>query len=214
MTRATTLPTPGEAGGTPKGAASWSTSRPTSSTCSAGSWATSLEVSGTWANLNHPEVEVDDTAVATIRFRNGGLGSIVTSLSQKPGLFTKVHVHGTNGASVGVETDRGATFVAGVSTIAEPPLNDLWTIPGEEHLLAGFEAEDRARFASIDATTHYHALQIGDFLRAILEGRPPLVTGHDGREVVALFTAIYRSHREGRPIRFPLRAEDGDGRQG
>jgi UDP-N-acetyl-2-amino-2-deoxyglucuronate dehydrogenase len=170
------------------------------------------EVSGSWANLNHPEVEVDDTAVATLRFKNGGLGSIITSLSQKPGLFTKVHVHGSNGASVGVETDRGATFIAGVSAIAEPPLNDLWTIPGEEALLPSFQAEDGDHFASIDASTHYHAIQIRDFLQACLEGRPPLVTGEDGREVVALFTAIYRSHREGRPIRFPVKAEDGDGR--
>jgi len=172
------------------------------------------EVSGTWANLNHPEVEVDDTAVATLRFVSGGLGSIVTSLSQKPGLFTKVHVHGSNGASVGVETDRGATFIAGVSGIAEPPLNDLWTIPSEEDLLTRFQDEDRARFASIDATYHYHALQIQDFLRACRDDRPPLVTGQDGREVVALFTAIYRSHQEGRPIKFPVRAEDGDGRPG
>ncbi len=94
------------------------------------------EVSGYWANLNHPEIEVEDTAVATLRFRSGGLGSIVTSLSQKPGFYTKVHIHGSNGASVGVETDRGATFVAGMSEIAEPPLNDLWTIPGEEHKLS------------------------------------------------------------------------------
>ncbi len=170
------------------------------------------EVSGAWANLNHPEVEVDDTAVATLRFKNGGLGSIITSLSQKPGLYTKVHVHGSNGASVGVETDRGATFIAGVSSIAEPPLNDLWTIPGEEDQLAEFQAEDRARFTTIDPANHYHALQIQEFLRACLEGRPPLVTGEDGREVVALFTAIYRSRREARPIRFPLKAEDGDGR--
>src|SRR5205085_731390 len=48
------------------------------------------EVSGTWANLNHPTVEVDDTAVAAIRFRNGGLGSVVTSVSQKPGVYPKV----------------------------------------------------------------------------------------------------------------------------
>ncbi len=65
--------------------------------------------------------------MAILRFRNGGLGSIVASLSQKPGIYTKVHIHGSNGASVGVETDRGATFIAGVSTISEPPLNDLWT---------------------------------------------------------------------------------------
>ncbi len=33
-----------------------------------------VEVSGYWANLNHPTVEVEDTAVATIRFKSGGLG--------------------------------------------------------------------------------------------------------------------------------------------
>jgi predicted dehydrogenase len=165
------------------------------------------EISGYWANLNHPEIEVEDTAVANVRFRGGRLGSIVTSVSQRPGLFSKIHVHGSNGASVGVETDRGATFIAGVSAIAEPPLNDVWTIPGEEHRLAEFEAEDRARFARVDATLHYHALQIQDFLRSILEGRPPLVSGDEGRKVVAMFTAIYRSQRERRPIAFPLAGE-------
>jgi predicted dehydrogenase len=162
------------------------------------------EVFGEYANLNHPGVEVEDTAVATLRFTSGALGSIITSVSQCPGLYTKVHVHGTNGASVGVETDRGATFIAGVSGIAEPPLNDVWTIPGEEDLLAGFQAEDRARFAAVDAATHYHALQIRDFLAAVIEGRPPEVTGEDGRAVVAMFAAIYRSARERRPAAFPL----------
>jgi UDP-N-acetyl-2-amino-2-deoxyglucuronate dehydrogenase len=165
------------------------------------------EITGCWANLNHPYIEVEDTALAMVRFKNGGLGSIVTSLSQKPGIYSKIHVHGFSGASVGVETDRGATFIAGMSEIAEPPLNDVWTIPGEEGLLAGFQAEDRARFAQVNATTHYHALQIQDFLQAVRDDRPPLVTGEEGRTVVAMFTAIYRSNRERRPIKFPLDAE-------
>jgi len=163
------------------------------------------EISGRWANLNHPYIEVDDTAVAILKFRNGGLGSIVTSLSQKPGLFTKVHVHGSNGASIGVETDRGATFIAGVSKIAEPPLNDLWTIPGEEHLLAEFQATDRARFQAIDPIAHYHALQIQDFLQAIRVGRPPLVTGEAGRAVVEIFSAIYESNKNRSAVFLPLR---------
>jgi UDP-N-acetyl-2-amino-2-deoxyglucuronate dehydrogenase len=158
------------------------------------------EVSGYWANVNHPNVDVDDTAVAVLRFRNGGLGAIVTSVAQNPGIYTKVHVHGANGASIGVETDRGATFIAGMTAIAEPPVNDVWTIPGEEHLLPTFQAEDRTRFIQLDATTHYHRLQIQDFLGAVRAGRPPLVTGEDGRAVVELFTAIYRSNREGRPV--------------
>ncbi len=158
------------------------------------------EISGQWANLNHPYTEVDDTAVATLRFRNGGLGAIVTSLSQKPGLFTKVHIHGSTGASVGVETDRGATFIAGVSKIVEPPLNDLWTIPGEENRLEEFQVLDRRQFQSIDPVSFYHAMQIQDFLRAIQTGRPPLVTGEDGRAVVEIFESIYRSNHDKRVV--------------
>lgn len=158
------------------------------------------EVQGCWANINHPSVEVDDTAVATLRFQSGGLGAIITSVAQKPGIYTKVQIHGSNGASIGVQTDTGATFVAGISGIAEPPFNDVWTIPGEEQQLPSFQAEDREAFRRIDGTSHYHALQIQDFLQAILEKRPPLVTGEEGRAVVAMFSAIYQSQREHRPI--------------
>ncbi len=91
-----------------------------------------------------------------------------------------------------------------MSGIAEPPVTDLWTVPGEEHRLPEFQAADRAAFAGVDGTTHYHALQIRDFVTAVREGRPPLVTGADGRAVVELFTAIYQSNRDRRAIRLPL----------
>jgi len=162
------------------------------------------EISGAWSNINHPTVEVEDTAVAIVRFKSGALGSIVASLGQKPGLFTHVHVHGSNGASVGVETDRGASFIAGVSSIAEPPLNDLWNVPGEEDRLSTFRDVDRNRFSRIDATSHYHVLQIEEFLHAIILRHAPAVSGEDGRTVVAMFTAIYRSQRDGMPVKFPV----------
>ena len=72
------------------------------------------ELFGYWANLNHPYIEVEDTAIAVVRFRSGALGTVELSNSQKPGLYGKVHVHGENGASVGVQTDRGSSFVSGV----------------------------------------------------------------------------------------------------
>ena len=137
------------------------------------------QITGACANLNHPYIEVEDTALAIVRFRNGGLGSILTSLSQRPGIYTKLHVHGSNGASVGVETDTGATFVAGMTGVVDPPLNDLWTIPGEEPLLSGFQADDRSRFGAVDPTFHYHALADSG-LSARHPGRPG-AAGDGGR---------------------------------
>ncbi|UFH56665.1 Gfo/Idh/MocA family protein [Spirosoma sp. KNUC1025] len=159
------------------------------------------EVYGVWRNLNHPYIEVDDTALAIIKFKNGGLGNVIVSNSQKPGIFGKVHVHGENGASVGVQTDGGALFIAGMSTITDPPVNDLWTVPGEESLLADFVEEDTEFFKTIDATVYYFGLQIAEFRDAIRENRPPMVTGEDGRKVVALFQAIYESTRTGMPVK-------------
>jgi predicted dehydrogenase len=108
-----------------------------------------------------------------------------------------------------VQTDGGAMFIAGMTPVQEPPINDLWTVPGEEHLLAEWQAEDRATFEQVDPARHYHLLQDRDFLRAILEDRAPLVSGEEGRKTVELFTALYRSQRDGRPVSFPLAAEEG-----
>jgi predicted dehydrogenase len=175
------------------------------------------ELYGAWANLNHPTIEVEDTSLAILRFRGGALGNIVLSNSQNPGLFGKVWVHGSNGATVGVKTDGGSMFISGMTTALEPPVNDVWTVPGEEERLARWQEEDEAFFAGIDATKHYHRLQIQEFLQAILAGRPPMVTGEDGRKTVEIFTAVYRSQRDGRPVRFPLVPETGrddfDGRR-
>jgi UDP-N-acetyl-2-amino-2-deoxyglucuronate dehydrogenase len=175
------------------------------------------EVYGAWANLNHPFIEVEDTSTAVIRFKGGALGNILVSNSQNPALFGKVWVHGSNGATVGVQTDGGAMFIAGMSMITEPPINDIWRVPGEEEMLARWQKEDSDFFLGIDATKHYHALQIQDFLQAILEDRPVMVPGEEGRKTVEIFTAIYRSQRDGRPVKLPLQAEtdrdDHDGRK-
>ena len=174
------------------------------------------ELFGAWENLNHPYIEVEDTALAIIRFKNGALGNIIVSNSEKPGIYGKVHVHGKNGASVGVQTDGGAMFVAGMSNILEPPVNDLWTVPGEEEMLNKWVKEDSEFFDKIDPTVYYMERQIEDFLNAIAANRDPLVTGYDGRRTVELFTAIYRSQRDNQVIKFPLQPEydrtDYDGR--
>ncbi|MDR1121853.1 MAG: hypothetical protein LBM08_13165, partial [Dysgonamonadaceae bacterium] len=119
-------------------------------------------------------------------------------------IFGKVQIHGSNGASVGVQTDGGAMFVAGMSLILEPPVNDLWTVPGEEHLLDQWKKEDSKLFQCIDPAVYYMEQQIGNFLHALDQKEELLVTGETGRKTVELFTAIYRSTRENMPVKFPL----------
>ncbi len=162
------------------------------------------ELFGYWGNLNHPYIEVEDTAIAVLRFKNGALGNIVVSNSQNPALYGKVYVHGSNGASVGVQTDGGAMFIAGMSSITEPPVNDLWTVRGEEDRLKSWQKEDAEFFQSTNAVEYYHQLQIADFLKAIIDSSEPLITGEEGRKTVEIFTALYRSQTERRPIKFPL----------
>jgi UDP-N-acetyl-2-amino-2-deoxyglucuronate dehydrogenase len=174
------------------------------------------ECYGVWSNLNHPYIEVEDTANAILKFRSGAVANIIVSNSQKPGIFCKVHVHGENGASVGVQTDGGAMFVAGMSTILEPPVIDLWTVPGEQGMFPEWVKEESDFFNGLpNQMEYYHERNIEDFLRAVLEGREPLITGEEGRVTVEIFTAIYRSNRDGRPVKWPLKPEhscDYDGR--
>ncbi len=167
------------------------------------------EVYGVQRNLNHPYIEVEDTALAIVKFKSGSIGNIIVSNSQKPGIYGKVQVHGENGASVGVQTDGGAMFIAGMSSVLEPPVNDLWSVPGEEKLLDKWIEEDSSLFNEIDATVYYMERQIEDYINAMNEDRDPLVTGEEGRKTVELFTAIYRSSRDNMPIKFPLKPEHG-----
>jgi UDP-N-acetyl-2-amino-2-deoxyglucuronate dehydrogenase len=171
------------------------------------------ELFGIWKNFNHPYIEVDDTAVALVKFKSGAIGNILVSNSQKPGIYGKVHIHGENGASVGVQTDGGAMFIAGMTGVAEPPVNDIWTVPGEEKMLKNWIKEDTEIFNRYDPTVHYMQCQIMDFLNAIRNDSAPLVSGEAGRRTVELFTAVYRSSRDNIPVKFPLKHEPGfDGR--
>ena len=162
------------------------------------------ELFGVYKNINHPYIEVEDTAVAILKFRRGGIANLVVSNSQKPGIYAKVHVHGSNGASVGVQTDGGSMFIAGMTSVFEPPKNDLWTIPGEEPLLGQWEKEDNEFFKTIDPVGYYIRLQDEDFILSAMAGKEPMVTGREGRKTVELFNAIYQSSRLGLPVKWPL----------
>jgi predicted dehydrogenase len=67
-----------------------------------------------------------------------------------------------------------------------------------------WQKEDAEFFLSINAMEYYHQLQIEDFLKAVINSHDPLITAEEGRKTVEIFTALYRSQRDRKPIKFPL----------
>ena len=57
-------------------------------------------VCGLTATLAHERIEVEDTAVAAIRFRSGALGVLTATTSVHPGYPKQIAVHGDKGSAV------------------------------------------------------------------------------------------------------------------
>jgi predicted dehydrogenase len=95
-------------------------------------------------------------------------------------------------------------FIAGMSTVVDPPINDLWNIPGEEKLLKQFENDDVKFFKTIDPIEYYIRMQNRDFVLAVKNDTKPMMTGAEGRRTVELFTAIYESTKRNAPVKWPL----------
>ena len=83
--------------------------------------------------------------------------------------------------------------------------NFTWTLRGEEGNVERWLAEEQAR--GLKEFPDFHALQIGEFLAAIREGREPAVDGEEGRKTVEIIEAMYRSGQTGSPARFPIAVE-------
>ena len=57
------------------------------------------------ATLAHKRIEVEDVAVATLKFANGALGTIEASTAAYPGYLKKIELYGSKGSAVLEEED-------------------------------------------------------------------------------------------------------------
>ena len=155
------------------------------------------EVTAVCATLAH-QVEVEDTALAIVRFASGALGTIVSSTAVYPGFSQRLEITGTEGTVV-VEDGR----IVSRALRAGPPG------PGEpggpaDHVTASAEpaaADAAAHPGGIDPASH--AAQIADLLRAIDQGRQPSVTAQSARDTLEIVCAVYQSARDGRTVVIP-----------
>jgi predicted dehydrogenase len=149
------------------------------------------------ATLAHERIEVEDTAVAALRFKNGALGVIEAATSAYPGLLKRTEIHGDRG-SARVEQDDITLWDFQIKTHHDSEI--LAAMAGQAGFKAG--ASDPRGITHIG-----HRDQLTDFLQAIDEGREPLVDGQEGRKSVEIIRAIYHSAETETPVSLPLKSD-------
>lgn len=146
--------------------------------------------------LAHERVEIEDAAVAIVRFESGALGTIMGTTAANPGSSVRHGIMGTGG-TVFLKDDKIEEW----KLVDEEETEDAETeqpAEGEEYESA---APDPTQLAD-----NPFSRNIDDIALAIEEGGQPLVTGFEARRAVEIICAIYESQRTGKEIEIPLGA--------
>jgi predicted dehydrogenase len=153
------------------------------------------EVTALFATQTH-QIEVEDAALAVLRFASGAVGTLVASTAVYPGFAQRLEISGTDG-----------TVVIEDGEIVRCELSADRADPGPRGRTARGRAPSAAAANPAGLGIASHAAQMSDLLDAIEEGRPPAVTSEDGRAALAVVCAVYESARHGRPVRLPAPSE-------
>ncbi|SDE25705.1 Gfo/Idh/MocA family protein [Glycomyces harbinensis] len=142
------------------------------------------------ARLAHERIEVEDVAVAILRFASGALATLHASTTAYPDLGVRLQVHGTDGSAV----------------IAADELTFFHARDAEDGEWSGDQVRRELENAALEELKpgqygNPHLTQWTDIVGAIRERRAPLVTLDDGFLALATVRAVYLSATLGRPIR-------------
>ena len=149
-----------------------------------------VEVTAHTALLAHERIEVEDTAVATLKFANGALGTIVGTTASYPGYLKRVEISGSAGSAILEEEDiirwDFAESLPSDAAVQEAMAN---------RKSGGGGAADPAAI-----NFSGHAKLFANMIAAI-DGKEKLVVdGPEGCRSVAIILAIYESAKKGKTI--------------
>ena len=153
-----------------------------------------VEVFGYTNSFKHGDnIEVEDSAVATVRFESGALATISATTAAEPALGAQVQVMGTKGATMTIlefpeGTDCRLIVRSENDTVETTPSHPADLYPN-------------ADLSTINgALIPYHTAQIADFIDALNEGRPPLITGRDATRALKVLLGVYESAATHQPV--------------
>lgn len=150
------------------------------------------EVTAIMSNTSHDNAEVEDISVAILKYADGTMGQITSSV---------IH-HGE---------DQQLIFQGEKARISVP-----WKVHASTPKENGFPERDASTEHSIEQAYNSlpaidfesHNGQIYNVLKAIKHNKPVLVDGIQGRQTLELITAIYKSASEKRTVSLPLDSSD------
>lgn len=132
----------------------------------------------------HTRIEVEDIALALLKFKNGAYGRLQTATATNPGQGNVFEFNGTHGTAVLVE-----------DTITSWAVSDSKETCARE-TITGVKGE--ASTAASSATTfpvEGHIIQIGNFIAAIRGEEELICDGYEGRRSLQLIMGLYESAR-------------------
>src|SRR4051794_6746182 len=142
------------------------------------------------ANIKHKEIEVEDTVVATLKFRNGALGTIECSTAVFPGAFKRIEIMGTTGTAILEESNL-------LKWQFEKEASEDEII--RQNLSAGNVSHGGVSNPA-DISFAGHQRQLEDMMLSIETGKKPLIDAIEGRKSVEIVLAIYESAHTGQKV--------------
>ncbi|QLH84835.1 Gfo/Idh/MocA family protein [Halosimplex pelagicum] len=135
-------------------------------------------------------MEVEDSAVAVLRYRDGTLGQILGATSMYPGSLKRLQIAGRDGTAEVVEDE--------LVTWRFREERD-----GDADVRAEFGETESGGGAADPMSIDYanHRRNIADFLDARASGEPYMLDASEARKAVAIIEAIYDSAERGEPVR-------------